>query len=174
MTLAIVFDLIGVLAEPSWRELAPVGALAAWGSLKRGACPEDHLWPAASALAYRRLLALRPDRAELLERLHTRGHRLLIASNLHAPWADHLRARAGPLGRVEAWLLSSQIGAAKPEPAFFVRLLEHVPRGSLFIDDAAANCEAAAAAGLAPIWAWPGRDLEAAIERELAAPTSAS
>lgn len=170
---AIVFDLIGVLAEPSWRELAPAAARAAWGAVKRGTCPEGQLWPAPSALAYRRLLALRPDRAQLLERLHAGGHRLLVASNLYARWADHLRASPGPLRRVDAWLFSSQLGVAKPEPAFFARLLEHVPRGSLFIDDTAANCEAAAAAGLAALWAWPGRDLEGAIDRALAAPCGA-
>ena len=42
----VVFDLIGVLAEPSWRDTATID-LELWHQLKRGQLPEDRFWDAA-------------------------------------------------------------------------------------------------------------------------------
>lgn len=52
-----------------------------------------------------------------------------------------------------AWV-SFEFGARKPEPVIFRRLAERLllpPASILFVDDAAANCEAARAAGLAAL-----------------------
>lgn len=54
------------------------------------------------------------------------------------------------LARERCWV-SCQLGARKPEPAVFTRLAERLalPAGRiLFVDDSAANCEGARAAGL--------------------------
>ncbi|MCA9697992.1 MAG: hypothetical protein KC431_10750, partial [Myxococcales bacterium] len=74
----LVFDLIGVLAEPSWRELARAPARAPWTALKTGMIAEEAFWSPEEAAAYRRVLRLRGDRLALLRRLRDRGDRRRI------------------------------------------------------------------------------------------------
>lgn len=169
----IVFDLIGVLAEPSWRELARAPASAAWIALKTGRIGEADFWSPAEAAAFRRGLAFRADRLRLLARLRAAGLRIVVATNFHRPWVDVLQdsLQGGAHGPalIDHWLISGELGVAKPAPAFFARVRELAPEGSLFIDDTPANCEAAARAGLRPLWAWPGSDLDGRIDAALGA-----
>ena len=163
----IVFDLIGVLAEPSWRELAREPRAAAWAALKIGTLDEADFWPPRAAAAYRRALAFRPDRLALLEGLRRAGLRIVVATNLHAPWAYVLQASLQGPALIDHWLISGELGIAKPDPAFFARIRELAPAGSLFVDDTPTNCAAAARAGLRPLHVWPGTDLDGRIAAAL-------
>lgn len=161
----VVFDLIGVLAGPSWRAMVVAPDPAAWRRLRVGAIAEEAFWSEDAGRVYRAALGLRGDRVALLGRLRARGLRIVIASNFAAAWAAVIRARM-PAGLVDRWQFSGEIGVAKPDPEFFARL--GVPGGTIVVDDQRENVAAATRAGLRGILAGPGVDLEAAIERGLA------
>lgn len=163
----IVFDLIGVLAEPSWRELAWAPASAPWAALKAGRIDEAAFWSPAEAAALRRALTFRRERLDLLADLRRAGLRVVVATNFHRPWADVLRDSLPDPALIDRWLISGELGVAKPDPAFFAHVRAHAPAGSLFVDDTPANCDAAARAGLRPLWAWPGSDLDGRIRAAL-------
>jgi FMN phosphatase YigB (HAD superfamily) len=74
-----------------------------------------------------------------------------------------------PAGLVERWLVSGELGVAKPDPRFWAALLRHVPAGCLVVDDQRRNCEAAARAGLRSLWVPSGAGFEARVEAALAA-----
>lgn len=65
------------------------------------------------------------------------------------------RVRADPrMGRVERWVFSNEIGLRKPDPGAFMALSDAlgVPaERTVFVDDSAANVEAARALGWRPI-----------------------
>ena len=164
----IVFDLIGVLAAPSWRELCLRPDLGAWARLKVGAIAEAEFWSPEQAAAYRGALALRRDRLAFLARLRARGHAISIASNLARDWLPTVQAGV-PAGLVEGWLVSGEIGVAKPDPRFWAALLRRVPAGTLVVDDQRRNCEAAARAGLRSLWMPCGAGFEDRVEAALAA-----
>lgn len=165
----LVFDLIGVLAAPSWRELCAAPDLAVWARLKRGLADEAELWPDEQGRAYRAALGLRRDRLDLLLRLRARGHGIVIASNFAAAWLPTIRGRV-PTGLVDRWVISGELGVAKPEPGFWTALREHVPADTLVIDDQRRNCEAATRAGLRGLWAPAGAALEILLDAALATP----
>lgn len=158
----IAFDLIGVLAEPSWRELVAAPDLARWRQLRVGRIAEPDFWDEADAAAFRACLDLRADRLALLTRLRARGHRLLLASNFAAAWIPALRARLPDPALFERWLISGELGVAKPDPAFWRILRAHDP-DLLLVDDQAENLAAARGAGLRALSALPGADLEARL-----------
>lgn len=166
-----MFDLIGVLAAPSWRELCDAPDLAIWARLKRGRASEADLWSDDAGRAYRAALALRGDRLDLLLRLRSRGHAIVIASNFAAAWLPTIRERM-PAGLVDRWLVSGELGVAKPDPGFWTALREHVPAGTLVIDDQRRNCEAASHAGLRGLWAPTGAPLAPLIDAALTIPRS--
>lgn len=163
----MVFDLIGVLARPSWRELCAAPDLAAWRRLRVGAIEEAEFWPAAAGAAYRAALGLRRDRLALLARLRARGLRIVVATNFARAWLPTARARV-PAGLVDRWVVSGEVGAAKPAPAFWAELRRHVPAGSVVVDDQPRNCAAATQAGLRGLWTPCGADLEARLAAALA------
>jgi HAD superfamily hydrolase (TIGR01509 family) len=162
----IVFDLIGVLAEPSWREIA-TGGDDAWRSFKRGERAEALFWDAAHAAAYRRVLSFRRDRLTYVRALKARGYHICLASNFSREWLVALLAKGGAAGLFDAQVVSAEVGAAKPDPAFFDEVRCHAPPGSIFVDDQKANCDAAERAGLRAIFAYPGCSIEAEVERLL-------
>lgn len=164
----IVFDLIGVLAEPSWREIATFD-WDAWRAYRRGEITEATFWDAAHAAAYRRVIGFRADRLSLVRALKAKGHRVALATNFSREWLSALLAKGGDFALFDAEIVSSEVGAAKPDPAFFAALTRRVPRGSIFIDDQKANCDAAVRAGLRAIFAYPGFSVEAEIDRLLRA-----
>jgi len=165
----IVFDLIGVLARPSWRELCINPDLELWRRLKVGAIPESMLWPAEQGTAYRAALGLRGDRLALLARLRARGVAIVIASNLAREWLPTARARM-PAGLIARWLVSGELGVAKPDPRFWAEVLRHVPRGTIVVDDQRLNCDAADAAGLRGLWVPSGAGFTARVEAALRRP----
>lgn len=165
----IVFDLIGVLAEPSWREIVPPD-IATWRRFRVGEIPESAFWSSAHAAAYRRVLSFRRDRIAYVERLRARGYRICLATNFFAGWLAALleqREERAEARLFDFLVVSSEIGAAKPDASFFAEVRRSAPAGSVFVDDQKSNCEAAARAGLRPVHAYPGRDIEGEVERLL-------
>lgn len=162
----VVFDLIGVLAGPSWRELCLAPDLAAWDRFKVGACGEASFWSQEAAAAYRAALGLRRDRLALLARLRAQGAAIVVASNFAAPWLATVRERV-PAGLVDRWLVSGELGVAKPAAGFWAALRRLVPAGSVVVDDQRRNCEAASRHGLRGLWAPPGVDLAGLVDAAL-------
>lgn len=163
----VVFDLIGVLARPSWRELCAAPRSHDWGALRVGAIEEEAFWSPALAAAYRGALGLRRDRVALLRRLHGEGYAITIASNFARAWLPVVQGLM-PDGLVTRWVISGAVGAAKPDLAFWTALA--APAGTVMVDDQAGNIAAARAAGLRGVLAAPGRDLTDQVVRALAGP----
>lgn len=90
-----------------------------------------------------------PGAREILDGLEGRVERH-VASN-YPVWIEELRARFRLDHRTEGVWSSHRLGVRKPEPAFFHRVLDGVgaePGETLFVDDRAANCDAARAVGM--------------------------
>lgn len=97
----------------------------------------EHIQPIPSSLA-------------LLESVRAAGHRLVLLSNMPVPYADHLEAQHACFAWFEARVFSGRVGLMKPERAMFEHArdalaldLDH----ALFIDDHAANVDAARGSG---------------------------
>lgn len=158
----LAFDLIGVLAEPSWREIDGAPDYGRWRQLRIGAIEEHEFWDPAAAAAYRACLRLRGDRLALLARLRARGHRIALITNLARAWLAVVRDLLPDPALIDLYLCSGELGFAKPDPRFWHHLRSH-GNAVLVIDDQRANIEAARLAGLTAVWALPGADLEARI-----------
>lgn len=165
----VVFDLIGVLAEPSWREVAKVDA-ERWRAFKLGQIAEPAFWDAELAAAYRKVLGFRADRLAYVRRLKARGRRVCLATNFSGEWLRDLLARSGAGALFDARVVSAEVKVAKPDPAFFAEVRRYAPAGSIFVDDQEPNCAAAARAGLQAIFAYPGCGVEEEVELRLAQP----
>jgi len=164
----IVFDLIGVLAEPSWREIA-TASREAWRSYKLGERAEAAFWDAAHAAAYRRAVGFRRDRLAYVRSLKARGYRICLATNFSREWLLALLAKGGAGELFDAEVVSAEVGVAKPDAAFFQEVLRRAPPGSIFVDDQKANCAAAKLAGLRPLFVYPGCPVDAEVDRLLRA-----
>jgi 2-haloacid dehalogenase len=93
-----------------------------------------------------------PGSVAVLEELSARGVRLLAITNWPGETFPAGRERFGFLDRFEGVVVSGDEGVAKPDPRLFGILAERYgvdPPTSLFVDDAPANVEAAAALGFA-------------------------
>ncbi|PCC75102.1 haloacid dehalogenase-like hydrolase [Nannocystis exedens] len=163
----VAFDLIGVLAEPSWREIDGAPDRERWHRLRAGAIEEADFWDPAAAAAYRACLRLRTDRLALVSRLRARGHRIALATNFARAWLAVVREQLGGSGLVDHWLCSGELGVAKPDPRFWSHLRGLAP-AVVVVDDQLDNVVAARAAGLIGVWALPGADLEARLFAALA------
>jgi HAD superfamily hydrolase (TIGR01509 family) len=168
----IAFDLIGVLAEPSWREIDGAPDRERWRRLRVGALDEHDFWDSSTAATYRRILRLRPDRLALAAELRARGHRIALATNFARAWLPVVRAQLPDPALFDLWLCSGELGVAKPDPRFWSHL---TGRGLpvVLVDDQRENIDGARAAGLAAVWALPGGDLRARLLTVLAAPRPA-
>jgi 2-haloacid dehalogenase len=93
-----------------------------------------------------------PGSVAVLEDLSARGVRLLAITNWPGETFPAGRERFGFLDRFEGVVVSGDEGVAKPDPRLFGILVDRycvAPARSLFVDDAPANVEAAAALGFA-------------------------
>jgi HAD superfamily hydrolase (TIGR01509 family) len=167
----LLIDLLDVLLYDPYRE-----ALAAAGAGARALAP-----PAVRHEAWTRFEVAAIDEAEFVDRytagnpaafdaaafhrVRRGGYRWLpgmhdllagvplethVASN-YPVWIRELRADFGLDDLVDGVWASCDLGVRKPDPAFFLRLLEHVgrePAACLFVDDRPENVAAAAALGL--------------------------
>jgi HAD superfamily hydrolase (TIGR01509 family) len=108
----------------------------------------------------------------LLEALRARGLRLAIVSNTASPeWLlQPVFEQQGLAGRVDAIVLSSEVGKRKPHPAIFERALEEliVPaEAALFVGDRLeADVVGASRVGMKTVQALWFRADEAAVEVE--------
>ncbi|MFO0954053.1 MAG: HAD family phosphatase [Isosphaeraceae bacterium] len=104
------------------------------------------------AAAWPDIFTLNEPVARLAGALKRRGHPLLLGSNTNVLHADFYRRRYDEaLAPFDHFLFSYEIGAMKPDPAFFeacVRAVGVPAASCVFIDDALANVEGARLAGL--------------------------
>lgn len=165
----VVFDLIGVLAGPSWRQIATID-ISRWEAFKRGQIPEAAFWDAEHAAAHRRALRFQRERLAYVKQLKARGTKICLATNFSGEWLRDLLAKSGETALFDAQVVSAEVKVAKPDPAFFAEVLRHAPAGSIFVDDQEPNCAAAARAGLRAVLAYPGCAVEDEVERLLSSP----
>jgi len=163
----VVFDLIGVLAEPSWRETVNNPSIDKWETFRVGKTQEADFWTHATGEVYRKMLRFRSDRLVLVKRLREKGLKVCVATNFSKEWYDTLLAQLDDASLFADRVISAEIGAAKPEGRFFAELQKHVPAGTIFVDDKKYNCDAAEQAGFRSIWAHPGARVEEQIDRLL-------
>lgn len=110
-----------------------------------------------------------PGSVALIERVRAAGHRLALLSNMPRPYAAHLESAHECFGWFEQRAWSGRLGVMKPERAIFDHLLGAMalddPSQAIFLDDHAANIEAARGLG------WQALQFESAAqaERDLAA-----
>jgi 2-haloacid dehalogenase len=89
---------------------------------------------------------------EVLEELRAAGVPTYVLSNASAETWPFAVERFGFLGRFEGVLLSGEVGVAKPDAAIFDELCRRFgvrPETTIFIDDKAANVDAARRLGFA-------------------------
>ena len=92
-----------------------------------------------------------PDILHAVQALRADGVTVCLATNQNDIRAGHMRGTLGYDEHFDHCYFSCEVGAAKPEPAFFERILAHLdcaPDSVLFIDDNQANVDAALAAGM--------------------------
>lgn len=159
----VVFDLIGVLAEPSWRDIS-ASKTEDWDAFKTGTRTEDAFWSTKEKEVYRTLLSFRRDRLAYVHRLKERGYKIAVATNFAGAWLDHLLAKIGEPDLFDARIVSEEVGVAKPAEDFWKVVLDKAPSCRVFIDDSKENCAAAQRAGLRAVWAHPACPLEEEIE----------
>jgi 2-haloacid dehalogenase len=103
------------------------------------------------AEVWRQHLEAIPESVSVLETLKQKGVPLYALSNFPRQAFAWTYDRMPWLGLFDGIAVSSHFGVAKPDPAFFEKFLTHYgldPTTCLFIDDNAANVEAAQAMGM--------------------------
>jgi putative hydrolase of the HAD superfamily len=88
---------------------------------------------------------------EIVERLRAAGVRCYLATNQDEHRGQHMHTALGYADLFDGAFYSYEMRVAKPDPAYFRVVLERLglPAGEvLFVDDNAANVEAARSAGL--------------------------
>ncbi|WP_331684986.1 HAD family hydrolase [Consotaella aegiceratis] len=140
-----------VLFEPHWNEIV-TGRKQLWSVIETALAglapslkPQDFIdyWFAMDA---------RLDEAALADcsDLRRRGIRIVLATNQDHLRAAHLMNDLGLRHHVDGIVYSAQIGARKPERAFFEAAAcqsGHRPESLVLVDDTRANVEAALEAG---------------------------
>jgi putative hydrolase of the HAD superfamily len=110
------------------------------------------------------------DSVELLQQLAARAVPLYALSNMARPTFEFLHARYPFWSAFSGMVISWQVGFIKPEAAIFEHLLGSYrldPAATLFIDDVAANIEAARALGMQALQFRGAADLRARLPRHL-------
>lgn len=77
-----------------------------------------------------------PETLAVLEELRAAGKRLVVVSNLSQPYGDRLKQIIGPA--VDAYVLSYEVGAVKPDPRIYQAATEAcgcAPESILFVGD---------------------------------------
>jgi putative hydrolase of the HAD superfamily len=109
-----------------------------------------------------RMAVCAPETIVALERLLAAGWRVGIVTNGFTVQQGAKIANAGLDAVVHAWVVSEEVGAAKPDPAPFRVAAERCGAspddGWMIGDDPVNDIEGGAAAGLATIWIDHGRD----------------
>lgn len=109
-----------------------------------------------------------PGMAEIVAELGAEGVRLLGLSNWSAETIHFAPVAAPAISELEDIVVSGREKLIKPDPAIFRLLLDRFdldPARTVFVDDLAANVEAARALGLIGIVFTGAQDLRADLER---------
>ncbi len=142
-------------------QLTPPVFLRMVHELWRLRCDVDFL-----AHAVADIFAPNPEVCELIPKLKGR-YRILLGSNTNAIHArQFLKQFADVLSHFDALVLSHEIGTRKPDADFFWHCLQHAQAKAsecVFVDDLAANIEAARAVGLHGLHYRPGEGLAAQL-----------
>lgn len=154
---------------------------ADWGEFDRGRIEPDALAARIAARtgitlqAIQALIAAIPGHIQpmpasvaLLERARAAGQRLTLLSNMPRPFADHIEAAHACFSWFEAGVFSGRVGLIKPERAMFDHAREALALDldhALFIDDHAANIDAARAFGWRALLFESAAQCEAALRR---------
>lgn len=104
-------------------------------------------------------MALAPEIAAVLDAL---GRRFKLGLVTNGPaWSQRAKIeRLGLAGRMQALIVSEEVGVAKPDPAIFLLALKQLevgPEDALFVGDSPeADLAGAAAVGMRAVWVNPG------------------
>lgn len=93
-----------------------------------------------------------PEMRDLVHRARAAGYGVHLGTNQHRQRAAYMRTELGYDDLFDVSCYSCELGAVKPERAFFERALDRIgaPAATvLFVDDSLRNVEGARAAGLA-------------------------
>lgn len=91
-----------------------------------------------------------PETERAIEALAARGVRQFGLSNISHEVVDGVMAMSPAFRRLEGVVTSAELGLAKPDPEIFRAACDrfgHAPQDFLFVDDSAANIEAASTLG---------------------------
>jgi putative hydrolase of the HAD superfamily len=86
--------------------------------------------------------------------LRSAGYKTAILSNLNQEFTAHMRAKCDWIKRFDLQVFSSEVGLTKPNPEIYrhtLRALETDPSEAIFVDDRAANVDAAAEIGITTV-----------------------
>ncbi len=169
----ILWDVMGTLVHDPFYEEVPaffdmtleqllaVKHPRVWSACERGALSVEEMESNffADARGYdiaglretmRRSYRWLPGIEALLERLRASGVPMHVVSN-YTPWYAMIEERLG-LSKWMPWsFVSCDVGARKPEAAYYAAVLERLSVAAarcVFVDDREANCDGARAAGM--------------------------
>lgn len=103
------------------------------------------------ALAASEIFLLNTPMLPILDGLKRHGYRLVLLSNTSVYHFEHVRRQFDILDRFDAFVLSYEAGAVKPEPAIFeaaLRAIDCPPSQCFYTDDIPAYVETGRAFGL--------------------------
>ena len=107
-----------------------------------------------------------PATVALIRELRAAGHHLYVLSNFQRESLAFVEAAYGILALFDGAVVSCEVGSCKPEPAIYRRLVDTFalePAETVFIDDAQANLDAAAALGLTTVLFTTPQECRAAL-----------
>jgi len=91
------------------------------------------------------------EMTEWLARIHSRGIKTAILSNMQTDMAAHVRKNFAWLSHFDHQIFSCELRAIKPDPVIYrhsLSLLKTAPSETLFVDDREENIQAARDAGI--------------------------
>ena len=166
----LVDDVEGFLAEAFAAERPALAGDARWLEVLPGLLEK---WGIADAHddALRVWLTIEPvvETREIVERLRAAGVRCYLATNQDEHRGRHMHTTLGYDELFDGCFYSYELRVAKPDPAYFVTVLDRLglPGDAvLFVDDNAANVEAARSVGLRAEQ-WHVQDGVAALQEAL-------
>jgi 2-haloacid dehalogenase len=135
-----------------WNHTLDAGLSLAEGIAERSArFPQHEPLIRAYGERFAEMMLPMPASIALLDELRARGVLLYALSNWNAETFERTHARFPFLGAFDGLVISGRIGLAKPDPRIYRHLLAaHGLEADelIFVDDRAANVEAAAAVGI--------------------------
>lgn len=112
-----------------------------------------------------RLLRANEEILPLVERLKS-GHRLALGSNTDEMHHTYCRQHVQALNQLDESFLSFQMGLLKPDPQFFLHILDHLgaaPADCVFIDDTMENVESARSVGMTALQFTSNENLQTSL-----------